>query len=169
MSKKCTPSWREAHFQVKMYKAHHAPSTFGSWVVEKAHAAVARSTFRSQNVKTTPAPDHFWRFRCRFAWQAPGKCAKYCAGRPAKNGMLPTKRLQNPPGEGQRAPRSVWSQTSAAFLTPRKTSQKAPGKSAKYCAGRPAKNGAQYGQSTAQGGLQRRDVAHQKGPGSVWS
>ena len=33
MSKKCTPSWREAHFQVKMYK--------------------------------TPAPDHFWKFRCR--------------------------------------------------------------------------------------------------------
>jgi len=25
MSKKCTPLWREAHFEVKMYKAHHAP------------------------------------------------------------------------------------------------------------------------------------------------
>ena len=24
MSKKCTPLWREAHVQVKMYKAHHA-------------------------------------------------------------------------------------------------------------------------------------------------
>ena len=23
MSKKCTPLWREAHFQVKMYKTHH--------------------------------------------------------------------------------------------------------------------------------------------------
>ena len=29
MSKKCTPLWREAHFQVKMYKAHHARTTFG--------------------------------------------------------------------------------------------------------------------------------------------
>ena len=40
MSKKCTPLWREAHFQVKMHK--------------------------------TPCTDHFWRFRCRFAWQAQG-------------------------------------------------------------------------------------------------
>ena len=30
MSKKCAPLWREAHFQVKMYKAHHVRSTFGS-------------------------------------------------------------------------------------------------------------------------------------------
>ena len=30
MSKKCTPLWREAHFQVKMYKTHHARTTFGS-------------------------------------------------------------------------------------------------------------------------------------------
>ena len=29
MSKKCTPLWREAHFQVKMYKTHHVRSTFG--------------------------------------------------------------------------------------------------------------------------------------------
>ena len=44
MSKKCTPLWRED----------------------------ARSTFRSQNVQSTPYSDHFWRFRCRFAWQAQG-------------------------------------------------------------------------------------------------
>ena len=25
MSKKCTPLWREAHFEVKMYKTHHGP------------------------------------------------------------------------------------------------------------------------------------------------
>ena len=30
MSKKCTPLWCEAHFQVKMYKAHHSRTTFGS-------------------------------------------------------------------------------------------------------------------------------------------
>ena len=29
MSKKCTPLWREAHFQVKMYKTHHARTSFG--------------------------------------------------------------------------------------------------------------------------------------------
>ena len=48
MLKKCTPLWREAHFQVKMYKTHHARTTFGSWDVEKVHAVVARSTFPSQ-------------------------------------------------------------------------------------------------------------------------
>ena len=63
-SKKCTPLWREAHFQVKMYKAHHVWTTFGSWDVEKVHAVVARSTFRSQTVQNTPCTDHFWRFRC---------------------------------------------------------------------------------------------------------
>ena len=52
MSKKCTPVWREAHFQVKMYKTHQVQTTFGSWDVEKVHVVVARSTFRSQNVKT---------------------------------------------------------------------------------------------------------------------
>ena len=30
MSKKCTPLWREAHFQVKMYKAHQVRTTFGT-------------------------------------------------------------------------------------------------------------------------------------------
>ena len=29
MSKKCTPLWREAHFEVKMHKAPHAHATFG--------------------------------------------------------------------------------------------------------------------------------------------
>ena len=67
MSKKCTPLWREAHFEVKMYKAHHCRTTFGSCDVEKVHAVVARSTCRSQNVKNTRGSDHFWRFRCRFA------------------------------------------------------------------------------------------------------
>ena len=48
MSKKCTPLWREAHFQVKMYKTPQLRTTFGSWDVEKVHAVVARSTFPSQ-------------------------------------------------------------------------------------------------------------------------
>ena len=67
MSKKCTPLWREAHFQVKMYKAHHSRTTFGSSDVEKVHAVVARRTFRSKNAKNTRGSDHCWRFRCRFA------------------------------------------------------------------------------------------------------
>ena len=67
MSKKCTPLWREAHFEVNMYKTHQLRTTFGSWDVEKVHAVVARSTFRSQNVQDTTCSRHFWRFRCRFA------------------------------------------------------------------------------------------------------
>ena len=30
MSKKCTPLWREAHFEVKMYKTHHVRTPLGS-------------------------------------------------------------------------------------------------------------------------------------------
>ena len=33
MSKKCTPLWREAHFEVKMYKTHHVRTTFGRSVL----------------------------------------------------------------------------------------------------------------------------------------
>ena len=39
--KNCTPVWREAHFEVKMYEAPQCRSAFGSWAVEKVHAVVA--------------------------------------------------------------------------------------------------------------------------------
>ena len=81
---KCTPLWREAHFQVKMYKTHHSRTTFGSCDVEKVHAVVARSTFRSQNVQSTPWSDHFWKLRCRKSARRCGakhisksKCTKH--------------------------------------------------------------------------------------------
>ena len=84
MSKKCTPLWREAHFQVKMYKTPQCRTTLGSCDVEKVHAVVARSTFRSQNVQNTPASDHFWKLRCRKSARRCGakhisksKCAKH--------------------------------------------------------------------------------------------
>ena len=84
MSKKCTPLWREAHFQVKMYKTHHCRTTFGSWDVEKVHAVVARSTFPSENVQSTPCMDHFWQLRCRKSARRCGakhiskpKCTKH--------------------------------------------------------------------------------------------
>ena len=82
--KNCTPLWREAHFEVKMYKTHHSRTTFGSWDVEKVHAVVARSTFRSQNVQNTPFSDHFWKLRCRKSARRCGakhiskwKCTKH--------------------------------------------------------------------------------------------
>ena len=64
MSKKCTPVWREAHFQVKMYKTPHVRATFGGSDVQKVHAVVAQSTFRSQNVQDTTCSRHLWRFGC---------------------------------------------------------------------------------------------------------
>ena len=67
VSKKCTPLWREAHFEVKMLKTPGVRTTFGGSDVEKVHAVVARRTFRSKNVQNTRGSDHFWRFRCRFA------------------------------------------------------------------------------------------------------
>ena len=87
MSKKCMSLWREAHFEVKMYKAHQLRTTFRSWDVEKVHAVVARSTCRSQNVQIIPAPDHFWKLRCRKSARVCGakhisksKCTKHTSG-----------------------------------------------------------------------------------------
>ena len=51
MFKEHKPSWREAY-------------AFGSWGVQTLHAVVARSTFRSQTVKSTPRSDHFWTLSC---------------------------------------------------------------------------------------------------------
>ena len=58
----CTPLWREAHFEVKMYKTPHARTTFGSWDVEKAHPVVAWSTLRSKSVKTPQPRSTFYPF-----------------------------------------------------------------------------------------------------------
>ena len=87
--KNCTPLWREAHFQVKMYKTPQLRTTFGSWDVEKVHAVVARSTFRSQNVQNTSASDHFWKLRCRKSARRCGakhisksKCTKHTRSGP---------------------------------------------------------------------------------------
>ena len=71
MSKKCTPLWREAHFQIKMLKTLGVRTTFGSCDVEKVHAVVARSTFPSQNVQNTTCSRHFWRFGC---WKSARRC-----------------------------------------------------------------------------------------------
>ena len=82
--KNCTPLWREAHFQVKMDKALEERTTFGRCDVEKVHAVVARSTFGSQNVQSTPMSDHFWKLRCRKSARRCGekhiskwKCTKH--------------------------------------------------------------------------------------------
>ena len=84
MLKKCTLLWCEACFQVKMRKAHHGQSTFGSWDVGKVHADVARSTFPSQNGKSTACSFGAW---CR-------KSGRRCdAKRASKSKVLKTDGL----------------------------------------------------------------------------
>ena len=65
MSKKCTPLWREADFEVKMYKAHQVRTTFGSCDVEKVHLLWREAHLQVKNVQNTPTSDHFWKLRCR--------------------------------------------------------------------------------------------------------
>ena len=80
----CTPLRCKAHFEAKMCKTHQVRTTFGSWHVEKVHAVVAWSTFRSQNVQNTPGSDHFWKLTCRKSARRCGakhisksKCGKH--------------------------------------------------------------------------------------------
>ena len=82
--KRCTPLWREARLEVKMYKTDQRRSTFGSWDVKKVHAVLARSTCPSQNVQNTPCSEHFWKLRCQKSARGCGakhvaksKCTKH--------------------------------------------------------------------------------------------
>ena len=60
MSKKCTPLWREADFQVKMYKTTPRSDYFWKLRCRKS----ARRCGARQNVQNTPRSDHFWKLRC---------------------------------------------------------------------------------------------------------
>ena len=56
--KSCTPLWREAHLEVKMYQTHHSRTSFGSWDVEKVHAVVVRAhlevkMYKAPHIRTT--------------------------------------------------------------------------------------------------------------------
>ena len=86
MFKNGTPLWREAHLQVKMRKTQRSRTYFGSSDVQKWHAAVARSTFASQNAQNTALSELFWKFRCSKMARGCGakhicksKCAKHSA------------------------------------------------------------------------------------------
>ena len=48
---------------------------------EKLHAVVARSTFPSQNVQNTSAPDRFWKLRYRFWKLRCRKSARRCGAK----------------------------------------------------------------------------------------
>ena len=55
MSKKCTPLWREAHFEVKMHETHHVRTTFG-------HSELV-SRGRRKGLCTLSKASKMWGFR----------------------------------------------------------------------------------------------------------
>ena len=69
MSKKCTPLWREAHFEVKMLKTPGLGPLLEVQMSKKCTLFVARSTFRSQNVKNTRGSDHQMSKKCTPLWR----------------------------------------------------------------------------------------------------
>ena len=76
MSKKCTPLWREAHFEVKMHKALQHRTTFGRWDVEK-DAVLARSRFRSENVQNITGAGTLLELAMSKKHMSKWKCAKH--------------------------------------------------------------------------------------------
>ena len=72
MSKKCTPLWREAHFEVKMYKHTSVGPLLEVEMSKKCTPLWREAHFEVKMHKHTTCSRHFWRFRCRFAWQAQG-------------------------------------------------------------------------------------------------
>ena len=81
--KNCTPLWREAHFEVKMYKTHQLRTTFGSCDVEKVHAVVAfkmcfapqrRALFRHPNLQKWSIHGVFCTFSLRNVLRATTAC-----------------------------------------------------------------------------------------------
>ena len=98
MFKNGTRLWREAHLQVKMLKTPHSRSHFGSSDVQKWHAAVARSTFSSQNVKNTTFAEPFWKFRCSKMARGGGAkhiCKSKCSKHHIRGAILEVPMFKN--------------------------------------------------------------------------
>ena len=75
MSKKCTLLWREAHFEVKMYKALQLRNTFRSCDVEKVHTVLWREAhFQVKVCKTPHAPATFRRWSVVLRGRRKGLC-----------------------------------------------------------------------------------------------
>ena len=58
MLKKCTPLWREAHFQAKMYKTPHVRATFGGSDVASLHYTTLHYTPQHYNHNYTTTQLH---------------------------------------------------------------------------------------------------------------
>ena len=82
MSKKCTPLWREAHFQVKMYKGHHARTVFEVDMSKKCTPLWREAHFEVQMYKAQHVRAAFGLSFCVAGardWAPCQKCAK-CQG-----------------------------------------------------------------------------------------
>jgi hypothetical protein len=58
--KKCTPLWREAHFEVHFEFHFEAGMLKTPSMLSSRETAMARRTLRSHNVQNTSAPEPFW-------------------------------------------------------------------------------------------------------------
>ena len=83
MSKKCTPLWREAHFQVKMYKAQGFGPLLEVPMSKKCTPLWREAHFQVKMYKTQGF-GHFWKLRCRKSARRCGakhisksKCTKH--------------------------------------------------------------------------------------------
>ena len=78
MSKKCTPFWREARFQGKMFKKLQKTTCsdhFWKLRCRKSARRCGEAHFQAKLLKTPhvrTCSENFWTFRCPFAWQAHG-------------------------------------------------------------------------------------------------
>ena len=66
--------WREAHFQVKMYKAHQGSDHFWKLRCGKNARRCGAKHISKSKVQNTLTSDHFWKLRC-------GKSACRCGAK----------------------------------------------------------------------------------------
>ena len=62
---KCTPLWRKAHVEVKIYKAHNSRTTFGNRDVEKCALLWREAHVEVKMYKTPQLRTTFGKLRCR--------------------------------------------------------------------------------------------------------
>ena len=72
MPKKCTPLWQKHISKSKCTKHTIAGPLLEVEMSKKCTPLWREAHFVGQNVQNTPCSDHFWRFKCCFAWQAQG-------------------------------------------------------------------------------------------------
>ena len=72
MMKKCTPLWREAHFQAKCTKHTPCPDHFWKLRCQKSARRCGAKHVSKSKVQEMRGTEHFWTFRCRCMWQAQG-------------------------------------------------------------------------------------------------